>query len=185
MKSTDTLVQEHDNILRMLKVIRQAQLKILAGGEPDTADFRKVISFIRLYADKTHHGKEEQFLFNKMVDELGEMGKNLINHGMLVEHDLARYYVMSLEQAIESYEASPNADARLNILIYSGAYCDLLNRHITKENTAVFTFGERALSDEAKAQVELDMAAFESDPVNIEVREAQLEALGLLEQKYF
>lgn len=184
MKAIDTLVFEHDNIQRMLKVVRQASLQILAGQEPCVADFRKVVEFIRLYADQTHHGKEEQFLFKEMLAELGEMGKNLVQHGMLVEHDLARLHVSNLENALNAYEAGSRDEAKLDILVSAGAYCELLQRHITKENGVVFGFGERQLSPEAMARVEADMAQFEADTANSAVREAQLAVLDELEKKY-
>lgn len=184
MRSIETLVSEHDNILRLIKVIREAQLKIMRGEEPSPADFRKFIAFIRLYADQTHHGKEEQFLFKEMTDELGAMGDNLVRHGMLVEHDLARLYVRSLEQAVDEYEAEKSLDKKLDLLIYSGAYADLLSRHISKENAVVFTFGERQLSPEAKARVEAATEAFETDEENRKVRETQLSILDELEKAY-
>lgn len=184
MQSTEILMNEHENIRRLLHVIRNAQLHIMNGNRPDTDDFLKFVDFIRLYADQTHHGKEEAYLFKEMTDELGEMGKNLVQHGMLVEHDLARMYVGKLEAATKAYAKKPDVSHKLDMIIYSGAYADLLERHISKENAVVFTFAERQLSAEAKDRVEEDMAAFESDEANAEVREKQLSILGELEEKY-
>ena len=44
--------------------------------------------------------KKKFFLFNKMVEHLGDTGKNIITHGMLVEHDLGRTYIRNLEEAL-------------------------------------------------------------------------------------
>lgn len=184
MQAITTLVNEHDNILRLLKVIRRAQLNVLEGETPEVADFRKMINFIRLYADQTHHGKEEEYLFKEMIAELGEMGNNLVRHGMLVEHDLARLYVRNLEIAVDAFEENQSAEAKLDIIINSGAYAELLARHIAKENAVVFTFGDRQLSAEAKERVENDMADFEGADENRKVREEQLAHLDELEKKY-
>ncbi len=40
------------------------------GSEVPDADFREIIDFVRGYADKHHHGKEEKYLFPKMVEKL-------------------------------------------------------------------------------------------------------------------
>lgn len=51
-------------------------------------------------ANPAHRGvrKEEKFLFDHMVKELGKIGKNLITHGMMVEHDSGRLYMSDLEK---------------------------------------------------------------------------------------
>ena len=184
MQAIQTLKEEHENIRRLLRVIRSAQLKVLEGTEPSAEDFRQFVAFIRLYADQTHHGKEEEFLFAEMLKELGRSGENLIRHGMLVEHDLARLYVQNLETAVQAFQKEQSADAKLDMLIYSGAYADLLERHIAKENAVVFTFADNQLSEAAKAAVERDMEAFETDAAHAEVREEQLARLAALEEKY-
>lgn len=184
MKSIDLLVSEHDNILKMLDVARSLSLDILRGEKVVPADLRAIVSFIRLYADGTHHGKEEEFLFKEMVDELGEMGTNLVRHGMLVEHDLARLYVSNLDAAITAYEETGSDESRLDILVAIGSYCELLKRHIFKENNVVFTFGGRSLSKEALDRVESATEAFEKDPERTRVRREQLESLDRLVSKY-
>lgn len=184
MNSIKTLVNEHDNILRMLDVVHSASLKILDGSPVDVSDFRKIVDFIRKYADKTHHGKEEEYLFKVMVDELGAMGENLIRHGMLVEHDIARLYVSDLEAGLDAYEAAPTDEARLSILVAAGSYEQLLRRHIQKENDVVFPFSEKSLSEQSSAWVENETANFENTKPNIERRESQLSNLHALEEKY-
>ena len=184
MKSIEILVNEHDNILRMLDVIHTSSLKILGSAPIRIPDFRKIIDFIRLYADKTHHGKEEIHLFKVVVDELGAMGDNLIRHGMLVEHDIARLYVSDLEEGLDKYEAQATDEARLAILVAAGSYEKLLRRHIQKENDVVFPFAEKSLSEKSALWVEDETAAFEKDEDNLERRESQLSVLYELEKIY-
>jgi hemerythrin-like domain-containing protein len=71
MRSIDILIDEHKYIKRMLSVVRKACYKIVKGEEINYEDFYSIIDFIRNFADKHHHGKEEQLLFNRMVDEIG------------------------------------------------------------------------------------------------------------------
>ena len=94
------MVDEHKNIKRMLEVIRKACLGIMNGKEIDYADFENMIDFVRNYADKNHHGKEEKILFTRMVDEIGGAAEKLVKFGMLVEHDLGRLFMKELEEAL-------------------------------------------------------------------------------------
>lgn len=177
------LVDEHDNILRMLDVIHKASLSILAGTPVEIGDFRKIIEFIRKYADKTHHGKEEEFLFKAMTNELGTIAENLVNHGMMVEHDIARLYVSDLESALDAYEQMPGNESRLAILVAAGSYEQLLRRHIQKENDVVFPFGEKQLSEQSLDWVQSQVQSFEENSENTSEREHQLEVLNLLERQ--
>ncbi|MGC4018436.1 MAG: hemerythrin domain-containing protein [Muricomes sp.] len=184
MNSVKILVQEHDNILRMLDVIHKASLKALQGGEIDVDDFKKMVDFIRKYADKTHHGKEEEYLFKVMVEDLGGAAEKLVRNGMLVEHDMGRLYVSDLDAALDAYREDPADENKLDILVAAGSYEHLLRRHIQKENEVVFTFGERSLSEKSAQWVEEQSEKFEKDSANIAQREYQLGVLDELEKKY-
>ena len=105
MNSIEVMVNEHRYIKRMLKVIRQACYNIMQGEIICYEDFNKIVDFVRNYADKHHHGKEEKFLFNQMIEHLGELGSKLVRSGMYVEHDLGRLYMQDLEVALEKYQA--------------------------------------------------------------------------------
>ena len=184
MDSIKILVNEHDNILRMLDVVHHALLKILNDSYIDTNDFKNIVNFIRIYADKIHHGKEEDYIFKAMVDNLGQIGENLVNHGMMVEHNIARLYVADIETAINAYEDTPNDEAKLALIIATGSYEQLLRRHIQKENEVVFPFCERSLSPESISWVEDEVANFENNETNTIERSHQLAILDQLEKKY-
>lgn len=184
MDSVKLLIKEHDNILRMLDVIHKASLNILQDEKIDIDDFKKMIDFIRKYADKTHHGKEEDYLFKVMVEDLGGPAEKLIRNGMLVEHDIGRLYVSDLDAALDAHKDDPSDENRLAILVAAGSYEQLLRRHIQKENDAVFSFGERNLPPKSAQWVEEQTQAFEEDSANIAVREYQLQTLQELEKKY-
>lgn len=100
MKGIEVLVEERKLIKRMLLVVRKACVGVMKGDEINYEDFGKIIDFIRNYADKHHHGKEEKLLFNRMVSEIGGPAEKLVKHGMLVEHDLGRQFIMGLEEAL-------------------------------------------------------------------------------------
>lgn len=148
MNIIEILKEEHDNILVFLEQLHKKCLTFMTEDQIDIKGFRDDITFIRSYADVKHHQKEEKILFEVMTKHLGKTAVNLVQHGMLVEHDLARLHVMELEKAVDAYEKNPSAEEKLNILANAMGYYYLLHRHIDKENGAVYPFAEKNLSSE-------------------------------------
>lgn len=164
MNAIELMVKEHENISRMLEVVRKYCYKIIKNEEVDYDDFYKIIEFIRIYADKIHHGKEEDFLFNRMAEEIGGAAEKLVKHGMLVEHDLGRLYVSDLEAAIESFKDG-NDKARVDIIGSAMSYVNLLTRHIEKENTVAYKFAERSLKEESIQAINEECRKFEEEDI--------------------
>lgn len=183
MKAIDILVDEHRNILRLTEVIRRNCIRIIEGKEVETEEFRKIIDFIRNYADKHHHGKEEKFLFIRMQEFLGTPAEKLVKNGMLVEHDLARLHVAQLEKALDDYDKSPDSAGKLDIISNAQGYADLLRRHIEKEDKVVYTFAERQLSETVMEELWQQTEAFEREASARNVQENYLELLSELEEK--
>lgn len=139
MDGIDLMIEEHKNIKRMLVVIRKACLGIMNGKGIDYGDFEKIIDFVRNYADKNHHEKEEKILFNRMIDEIGGAAEKLVKFGMLVEHDFGRLYIKELEEGIARVKAGNN-EAKLDIIANAISYTHLLTRHIDREDNVVYSF---------------------------------------------
>lgn len=177
------MIDEHKNIKRMLAVIRKACLCIMNEKEIDYADFEKMIDFIRNYADKNHHGKEEKILFNRMVDEIGGAAEKLVKYGMLVEHDFGRLYIRELEEAFARVKAG-DAEAKIDVIANAVSYTHLLQRHIDKEDNVVYSFAKRELSKETLTKVNMECAAFEQEMNKAGFQNKYIQILELLEQKY-
>lgn len=161
MYGIDLLIDEHQNILKFVAIMKSSCKEILDGKAVDINLFREYINFARNYADKHHHGKEEEILFKIMVDELPPLAEKLIRQGMLVEHDLGRLFMANLEEALAKYEESNDDIYKLDIIANAVAYGDLLARHIDKEDKVVYTFAMRELSSELKQRVDEETRAFE------------------------
>lgn len=183
MKSIEIMVHEHENIRRMLKVARNLSYKIMTNENYDIDDLPKVIDFVRNYADKHHHGKEEDILFETMSKELERLANSGAITGMYIEHDNGRLYMANLEKAVEELK-SGNDEARLDIIANLICYADLLDRHIEKENTAMYKFAENQLSDEAKKYVEEEALAIEEQATAEGVQDNYYGLLEELEGKY-
>ena len=183
-QSVILMEEDHANINRALGVIRNICLQLMQGGEVPDEDLREIIEFVREYADKHHHGKEEKFLFPVMVKKLGPVGEKLVTNGMLVEHDLGRADVLSLETALNEYKKNPRLELKLDILSYAMAYAHLLQLHIEKENSVVYPFAERGLSEEDFKGINEKSQAFEDEQTAKGVQKRYLDILEKLEKKY-
>lgn len=180
MNCIELMVDEHRYIKRMLAVVRKYCSRILNGEDVRYADFFKIIDFIRNYADKHHHGKEESLLFIRMTEELGPTAEKLIRYGMNVEHDLGRLYIQELEAALNKVLAG-NRDARLDVIANAVSYTHLLNRHIDKEDGVVYKYAQRSLPEESMKRVEQECSDFEAAAKKEDVQAKYLKLLEEME----
>jgi len=143
-------------------IISCACFRVLKGEGIDYEDFYDMIDFIKGYADSHHHGKEEKFLFKEMQENLGRLAENLITHGMLVEHDYGRFYIRELTEALKRVKGG-DEESKLDVISNAIGYTSLLERHIAKENNAVYGFGERNLSKEVLDAIDAKSEEFEKE----------------------
>lgn len=163
MYGIDLLVQEHEYIISYTEYVRKICCNILDGKAVDTKLLRECVDFGRNYADKHHHGKEEKILFRFMLEKLGSVAEKLVRNGMLVEHDLGRYHMGELANAIEAYEKAPTTENKLAIITNASGYADLLKRHIEKEDAVCYSYALRTLSDEDKKYIDEETKKFEAN----------------------
>lgn len=183
MNSIELMIDEHKYIKRMLKVVRKACFGVLKGEEINYEDFNLMIDFIRNYADKHHHGKEEKFLFKEMQNHLGSIGNNLITHGMLVEHDLGRLFIGDLVEALERVK-NGDEESKLDVIANAIGYTHLLTRHIAKEDEVVYTFGGNKLSEEIINDINQKTVDYEKAAESNGIQSKYINLVESLENKY-
>ena len=66
MQARGPLMIEHRLIERMLEIIKRVLTKIEAQNQIDPLFVDTAVDFIKVYADRTHHGKEEDILFREL-----------------------------------------------------------------------------------------------------------------------
>lgn len=183
MNAIELMTHEHRYIRRMLAVMRRFSYQLMNNPHMDVSDAPKMIDFVRQYADKHHHGKEEDILFNRMVDHLGSAAEKLVKHGMLVEHDLGRLHMKQMEEGIQSFLAGHD-EARLDIIGNAIAYTQLLDRHISKEDDMVYAFAWRHFEPEIIQHIDQESQNFESKAASKGIQQQYIELLEELEAKY-
>ncbi|MBZ9622339.1 hemerythrin domain-containing protein [Clostridium sp. FP2] len=182
MNAIELMMEEHKLIKRMLVVVRKFSIKVLNNEKVDYNDFNIVIDFVRNFADKHHHNKEEVILFKKMSEVLGDRIANGPIMGMLVEHDLGRLFMSNLEAALAKFKAGDN-DSRVDIIANAIAYTDLLNRHIDKEDTAIYTFAQKSLSEKQLEEIDTLCFTVETEATKNNLQDRYIKILSELESK--
>ena len=137
-KAIDDLKHEHEAILAGLKILDSM---IDLGEQVPVDDLNGFIGFLKEFADKCHHGKEEDILFPVLTKaglpvDGGPVGV------MLSEHVQGREYIQAMENAVAD---SPDYEAFAKA---GGQYAELLRQHIQKENNVLFVMAEKILSTE-------------------------------------
>lgn len=179
MNAIELMMSEHENIKRMLGVVRKYSYKVLKNEDVDIDDFYKMIDFIRNYADKHHHSKEEEILFKKMIKELPHTESPIL--GMYSEHDLGRLYIGNLEESLKKVKDG-DLDSKVDIIGSAMAYADLLSRHIHKEDSAIYKFAEKQLSENALKEIEESCREVEDRGFENKIQDKYLKIIETLEK---
>jgi hemerythrin-like domain-containing protein len=93
------LMIEHRLIERMIGTIDKKLKGFLSGQPIDTSFIDAAIDFIRIYADKCHHGKEEDILFKVLAKKPLSNEHRRIMDELLTEHKTGRKVVADLANA--------------------------------------------------------------------------------------
>jgi len=105
MKPIGPLMHEHRLIERMIVLIEQEVNRIKRNAQADIVFINNAIDFIQVYADRTHHGKEEDILF-KSLGKKNISGDHLrIMKELVGEHMFGRVTVGELIAAKEGFIA--------------------------------------------------------------------------------
>lgn len=144
MLATDELKQEHRVIERILTVIETAAERQKSGRDLPPDFFPRVVDFVRNFADRCHHGKEEENLFVAM-EKHGIPGHDGPIGVMLVEHDRGRAYMKEVDQASKRLAAGDAAALKIAIQNAVG-YSGLLRDHIYKEDNILYHMADQVLT---------------------------------------
>ncbi|MBI4573980.1 MAG: DUF2249 domain-containing protein [candidate division NC10 bacterium] len=175
---TQVLKDEHDLILQALDALERKIAALETGAAPDRAYFEKAVEFLRTFADKCHHGKEENLLFKTMVDRGFPLQGGPIAV-MLSEHDTGRAFIRGMADGAAGLGKDPSATQQI---IQSGrGYIQLLRAHIDKENTILFPLADHVLTPEDQEHLGKEFERFEAEETGAGVHEASLKLLEELQ----
>ena len=136
MKPIGPLMREHRLIEKMLRCFGSETRKIAEQKKVDPLFIDTAVDFIRTYADRTHHGKEEDILFRDLVKKQLSPEHTRIMGELVEEHKYARKTVGMLVDAKERYLRGENTSQEVISLLTELAHFYPI--HIEKEDKHFF-----------------------------------------------
>lgn len=148
---TAVMVKEHQLILRMIALLEQNVVLMGQGRFRNWQFFLDAVDFIRHYADRFHHAKEEDVLFVELISN-GMPEKQSPIEAMHIEHDQGRAFVRAMAAAAE--KAQVGEPGQIPVIAENAAgYIALLREHIDKEDNVLYPLAERILPEEVRARM--------------------------------
>jgi len=150
MQARGPLMIEHRLIERMIAVIKKEVEKIRAAREVDPVFIDTAVDFIRIYADRTHHGKEEEICFRELSlkDMTGD--DQAVMKELVDEHVIGRQTVRDLLEAKRRY-LDGDKTALQTIIDKFSFLVDFYPRHIAKEDKVFFPRANKYFTEKEQA----------------------------------
>jgi hemerythrin-like domain-containing protein len=153
------MVREHELIVEVLAALQAMAERLRAGQEVARQDVTDFGRFFRDFADKCHHGKEEDRLFAKMV-EIGFPQDSGPIAVMLAEHDAGRQEVRGL-LAIGAGTGPLDESEKTRVIEYAGQFVPLLYAHIQKENNILYPMAQNTIPSDEFVRLDQSCEAFD------------------------
>ncbi len=169
MTPIELLMHEHQIILMVLEAVEREAQRVQDSGQVNAAKTEQMVDFIRNFADRCHHAKEEDLLFVRM-QERGMPAQGGPIGAMLMEHAEGRRLVKATAEALpEAAKGDPQAVAAVgnNLL----GYVRLLRAHINKEDNVLYPMGERILTAEDQQWLAKEFDRVEAEEMGAGVHE--------------
>lgn len=163
MNPTEELKKEHEAIKLMLRILGIVSEKLESGEKVNAKHLDEIVEFIQVFADKCHHGKEEDLLFPAMasVGFPRDRGPVCV---MLIEHKEGRGYVKEMKEGIADYKAGKMESAS-KIAENARNYAALLSQHIEKEDNVLYPMADANLSEAKQKELEKGFERVENEIV--------------------
>lgn len=162
-KATQDLRTEHDAILYVLQILDKMMLSGNSEPKSQLRYYGELVYFLKIFADKCHHGKEENYLFKELVqkgfsDEDGPIAT------LLGEHAQARNYIAQMSLCLENEDMN-------GFHVAAVQYRDLLRSHIKKETATIFVTADKLLDEKAQEQLFEEFEKYEETVIGHGVHE--------------
>lgn len=165
MKPRGPLMIEHRLIEKMLTIVKNQTVVIGRRDRIDPVFIDTVVDFIRTYADRTHHGKEEDIMFKELAAKSMNQEDKKVMKELVDEHIFARKVVADLVLAKTDY-----LDGNLNALNTIKEKLDILVEfypvHIAKEDKLFFPNTEKYLSDKEQEDMLIRFQEFDRNMIH-------------------
>jgi len=147
MQARGPLMIEHRLIERMISVIKDVLARIESTQDVDPVFVDTVVDFIHTYADRTHHGKEEDILFRDLNERDLSAEDRQIMKKLLEDHVFARQKTKALVEANTRYRNGEKF-ALADIADKLCTIAEFYPKHIENEDKVFFPASMTYFTDE-------------------------------------
>jgi hemerythrin-like domain-containing protein len=176
MKSTKMLMADHESILEALHILEAISNEVEHGKAINKDDTRALLTFLRDFADGSHHVKEEAIFFPALM-QAGMTFQEGPLRVMTYEHQRGRALTAAMDEALARND---NHD----FVMYARRYIELLTEHIEKENYVLFDMADQMLTDEEDQKIAEGFRHFEQTIVSTATYVRLQDILESLAAKY-
>ena len=131
------LMIEHRLIERMIKVMKHELLQAEGQQKIDPRFIETATNFIRAYADRCHHGKEEDILFRELKKKKIAPEHQAVMEELIEEHKKGRQLTARLVEANSRY-MNGDKGALHEIFESMSTLIGFYPKHIEKEDKSFF-----------------------------------------------
>ena len=176
MKPIGPMMWEHRLIEKMLRQFEGEIRKINESNKVDTVFIDTAVDFIRTYADRTHHGKEEDILFRDLAKKPLSPEHVRIMDELIEDHKYSRETVRKLVAAKERYLKGENTSQEVIALLKELARFYPL--HIQKEDKHFFYPCMEYFTNEEQGKMLAEFYEFDRNMIHEKYRKVvdQIEA---------
>jgi hemerythrin-like domain-containing protein len=171
MKPIGPLMREHRLIERMIGILDKEYEKMKQARKIDRRFLDAAVDFFRVYADKTHHGKEEDILFRDLSEKQLSIDHKKIIDGLVKGHIYAREIVAGIEASGNDYFAG-KTDAFNDVITNMGNLLRFYPGHIEIEDNDFFYPSMEYFSKEEQDRMLDEFREFDSEMIHEKYRTA-------------
>ena len=169
MQARGPLMIEHRLIERMIAVIKDVLTKIESTPEVDPVFVDTAVDFIRTYADRTHHGKEEDILFRDLSRRALSAKDRQVMTELMDEHVFGRRTTEALVAANTRYR-NGDKSALKEITETLRTITEFYPKHIQKEDKIFFPAYMAYLTHEEDQTMLAEFRKFDQEMIHEKYR---------------
>jgi hemerythrin-like domain-containing protein len=169
MKPRGPLMIEHRLIEKMLDITSKELTLINRTEKVNPIYIDTFVDFIRTYADRTHHGKEEDILFKALENKDMNTDDKKMMQGLITDHSMSRKVVGELVAANKKYVTGDFTS--IDVIIDKLSFLlNLYPNHISKEDNIFFPNTEKYFSEEELDKMLDDFREFDRKMIHEKYR---------------
>jgi len=154
------LMIEHRLIERMIALMKKELEKERREGVVDVEFVDSAIDFLKVYADRCHHGKEEDIMFRDLFKKKLTKEHSEMIHELLQDHTRGRQIVAGLTDAKKDYVGG-NAGAMTKVSHCIQELIELYPAHIDREDNRFFMPSMDYFNEKERVDMLKEMADFD------------------------